>query len=89
VTRDPEQRFGPTSELQEYFVRKLYLDVSSIKPFTRDSFLALVDNIGASSDKTIGVAGKIVTKYDLQVEGRFDWRKRVCKGHFGKGSLNS
>lgn len=79
VPNDPEGRGEPFRDLRRYFVRKLYLDLHSISPFTQQQFERFVDRVGAAADTTIICAGRIAVRHDLSLEGSFNFQTEVRK----------
>jgi len=83
VPYDPEASGRKFSEIQAYFTTKLYLDINSVSPLNQSNFQALVDQVGRWADQTIICAGDISVKYDLNVEGRFNFRTEFAKVRAG------
>lgn len=79
VPHDPEAGGRNFADIQSYFTKKLYLDLSSIRPFDQSAFQSFVDQVGRWSDQTLICAGDIVVEYDLKVEGSFNFQTELAK----------
>ena len=80
VFHDPEKDAAKIADLKQYFTKKLYLDLKALRPFRKQTFETFLDEIGKTADQTVMCAGKIVVKYNLQVEGRFNFEKEFSEG---------
>ncbi len=78
VWRNPESG-GRIPTLKEYFLAKLFLDLSAVAPVQLRTFEVFVDQLGKESDKTLTCAGEFATKYDLDVEGSFIFSVELAK----------
>lgn len=76
---DPEANGKKFTEIQKYFIRKLYLDLNSIHPFNQSIFQSFVDQVGRWGEQTIICAGNISVKYDLNVQGSFNFETELAK----------
>lgn len=74
-----ELGLGKIIDLKQYFTKKLFLDLKALSPFSQKTFQIFVDKMGKASDKTLICAGEIVMKYDLKVEGRFNFERELAK----------
>ena len=83
VPHDPEASGKPIADIKAYFVRKLYLDLNSIRPLDQPTFQAFVDQVNAWSGETLNCAGEIIMKYDLNVEGKFSFEAELAKVPIG------
>lgn len=79
IPHDPEANGQKYTDIQKYFTKKLYLDLTSIHPLNQSSFQSFVDQVGRWADQTIICAGNISVKYDLNVEGRFNFETELAK----------
>jgi len=79
IPHDPEANGQKFTDIQKYFIRKLYLDLNSIHPLNQSNFQSFVDQVGRWGDQTIICAGEISVKYDLNVEGRFNFETELAK----------
>jgi hypothetical protein len=79
VFHDPEKDAAKIVDLKQYFTKKLYLDLKALRPFRKQTFQTFLDEIGKAADQTVMCAGEIVVKYNLQVEGRFNFEKEISK----------
>lgn len=79
IPHDPEANGQKYTDIQKYFTRKLYLDLNSIRPLNQSGFKSFVDQVGRWSDQTIICAGEISLKYDLNLEGRFNFETELAK----------
>lgn len=79
IPHDPEANGQKFTDIQKYFIRKLYLDLNSIQPLNQSTFQSFVDQVGRWADQTLICAGKISVKYDLNVEGRFNFETELAK----------
>ena len=79
IPHDPEAGGHRFSELRSYFSKKLYLDLASIRPFDQPTFQSFADQIGRWADQTLICAGGISAKYDLNVEGRYNFDTELAK----------
>jgi hypothetical protein len=79
IPHDPEANGQKFTDIQKYFTRKLYLDLNSIHPLNQSNFQSFVDQVGRWGDQTIICAGEISVKYDLNVEGRFNFETELAK----------
>jgi len=58
----------PYNTLREWFIIKFFYDINILKDFTKEEFKTFLDILDEAGCKTLGVAGEIVVKYDLEVE---------------------
>ena len=79
VPHDPEASGQNFSDIQDYYTTKLYLDLNSVSPLNQSTFQSFVDQVGRWADQTIICAGGISIKYDLNVEGRFNFETEFAK----------
>ena len=79
VPNDPEASGQNFSDIQAYFTTKLYLDLNSVSPLNQSTFQSFVDQVGRWADQTIICAGGISIKYDLNIEGRFNFETEFAK----------
>ncbi|OHB80602.1 MAG: hypothetical protein A2Z25_01175 [Planctomycetes bacterium RBG_16_55_9] len=79
IPHDPEANGQKYTDIQKYFTKKLYLDLTSIHPLNQSSFQSFVDQVGRWADQTIICAGNISVKYVLNVEGRFNFETELAK----------
>ena len=68
VPHDPEAGGYRSSDLKSYFSKKLYLDLSSIRPLNHPTFQSFADQIGRWADQTI-----------INVEGHFNFEAELAK----------
>ena len=83
VPHDPEAQGKRFTDIRSYFIRKLYLDLNAIQPLTQESLQAFMDQFGRYADQTVICAGEIAVKYDLKVQGRFNFRRELAKVPLG------
>jgi len=83
VPHDPEAKGERFTDIRSYFIRKLYLDLSAIQPLTGTNFQAFLDQLGRQADQTVTCAGQIANKYDLNVEGPFNFEREFAKVPLG------
>ncbi len=79
LPQDPETNNQKYSDLQKYFIKKIYLDLNSIQPFNQLSFQIFIDQVGRWSDQTLTCAGEISDKYGLSVAGPFIFETELAK----------
>ena len=79
IPHDPEAKGHKYTDIQKYFSRKVYLDLNSIHPLNQSNFQSFVDQVGRWADQTIICAGNISVKYNLNVEGRFNFETELAK----------
>ena len=79
IPHDPEANGQKYTDIQKYFTKKLYLDLTSIHPLNQSSFQSFVDQVGRWADQTIICVGNISVKYDLNVEARFNFETELAK----------
>lgn len=79
IPHDPEANGHKFTDIQKYFIRKLYLDLNSIHPLDQLTFQSFVDQVGRWADQTLICAGEISVKYNLNVEGRFNFETELTK----------
>jgi len=76
---DPEVDGQKFADLQKYFTRKIYLDLKNIEHLNQSNFQNFIDQVGRWADQTLICAGKISVKYDLNVEGPFNFETELAK----------
>ncbi len=79
IPYDPETNGQKYTDIQKYFTRKLNLNLNSIHPLNQSSFQSFVDQVGRWADQIIICAGDISVKYNLNVEGRFNFETALAK----------
>ena len=79
VPNDPESGGKKLADLSTYFAIKLYLDLNSIRPLNESTFRSFVDQVGTWGNATLTCAGEIGMKYDLKVEGKFNFQTELAK----------
>lgn len=79
VPHDPEAGGKSFADIKAYFTRKLYLDLNSVRPLNQSTFQSFVDQVGRWGDETVICAGQISVKYDINVEGRFNFETELAK----------
>jgi hypothetical protein len=79
VPHDPEAGGQHFTNIKSYFTKKLYLDLSNIRPPDQLTFQSFIDQIGRWGDQTLLCTGRISVKYDLNVEGRFNFENELAK----------
>lgn len=79
IPNDPEAAGSRFDQLRSFFIRKLYLDLRSVSPFTQERLEAFIDQIGTASDTTVICAGEIAVRHNFRVEGRFNFQRELRK----------
>jgi hypothetical protein len=79
VIHDPEKGAAKIPDVKQYFTKKLSLDLKALRPFRKQTFQTFLDEIGRAADQTLICTGEIVVKYNLQVEGRFNFEEEFSK----------
>lgn len=76
---NPEAGGQKFDDLQKYFTRKICLDLKNIKHLNQSNFQNFIDQVGRWADQTLICAGEISGKYDLNVEGPFNFETELAK----------
>jgi len=79
LINDPEKNADKFNDLLKYFKKKFYLDINSVKPFSKKSFENLIDKLSNFSGETLDCSGRLGIKYDLNLQGRFIFDKELKK----------
>ena len=79
MPHDPEADGTQFGDIQTYFVRKLFLDLQALEQLGRETLEPFIDQVGRWSDETIMCAGEITVKYQLAVDGPFNFDQEVQK----------
>ena len=79
LPNDPEGDGDAFVNLEEYFIRKVYLDLDSLEPVTRASLEVFLDQLGEWSYHTLTGSGRIIERYQLDIQGRFHFPTELAK----------
>ncbi len=79
VPHNPEASGTQFGDILPYFVRKLFLDLKALERLDRKTLESFIDQVGRWADETIMCAGEITGKYNLAVDGPFNFDQEVQK----------
>ena len=76
---DPEIGGAKFSDVLPYFMRKMFMDIKALLPLNRHTFEEFIDRLVEHSDSTLKSVMVIVLKYNLEIQGKFNFEWELTK----------
>lgn len=78
MPNDPESINPNISNVEEWFITKIFLDLNMLKDVTKEEFMQFIDILNEASTETLITVGRIALKYNLDFEN-FVYEREIEK----------